>query len=178
MFCHGYEQRGASSAGVLAVDWIASAEMATHMARMVAPLVGVVTIYTNGDAGLASELKSLESLKPYRVDSRTISKLSFDSASEQLVKIAFEDGSPEIGEAFLAHSPRTKVKGPFAEQLGLELTSMGDYVVHPPFYETSLSGVYAAGDCTTMFKVSVNAIASGSMAAAGLSVRLQEEAAS
>ncbi|KAI1823895.1 FAD/NAD(P)-binding domain-containing protein [Xylaria intraflava] len=176
LFCHGYEQRGSPSAGVLAVDWIASAKMAKHMAHMAAQLVKVVTIYTNGNEQLASEL--MESLKgddQYRVDHRAISQLSLNDTSEDKIIIRFKDDSDDKYEAFLAHSPRTRVKGPFAEQLGLELTETGEYVVSPPFNETTVGGVFAAGDCTTMFKVATNAVASGGMTGAGVSARLQEE---
>ncbi|KAI0401589.1 FAD/NAD(P)-binding domain-containing protein [Xylaria palmicola] len=176
LFCHGYEQRGCPSAGVLAVDWIASAKMAQHMAHMATTLAKTVTIYTNGDEQLASELTAtLKDRDQYRVDHRAIARLSLNPDSDELITISFKDGSEGKNEAFLAHSPTTRVKGPFAEQLGLGLTPMGDYIVTPPFNATTVEGVFAAGDCTSMFKVSTNAVATGSMAGAGVSARLQEE---
>ncbi|KAI3326347.1 FAD/NAD(P)-binding domain-containing protein [Xylariaceae sp. AK1471] len=176
LFCHGYEQRGSPSAGVLAIDWIASTKMAKHMAHMAATLAKIVTIYTNGDEQLASELTTaLKDADQYQVDHRAISRLSFNPDSGELITISFQDGSDDKKEAFLAHSPTTRVKGPFAEQLGLELTPMGDYVVSPPFSATTVEGVFAAGDCTSMFKVATNALASGSMTGAGVSAQLQEE---
>ncbi|KAK8105168.1 hypothetical protein PG999_008527 [Apiospora kogelbergensis] len=187
LFCHGYEQRGAESAGVLAVDWIASAKMAMHMAHMAASLAKVVTIYTNGDEALAAEMTQAlstagyEDGKKYRTDSRAIAAIELaanadgDAANGNLIRLRFQDGSEAKGEAFLAHSPRTRVKGPFVEQLGLELTPTGDYVVQPPFNATSVDGVFAAGDCTSMFKVGTRAVADGAMTGAGVSARLQEE---
>ncbi|KAI1421999.1 thioredoxin reductase glit [Xylaria sp. FL1777] len=176
LFCHGYEQRGAESAGVLALDWTASAKMATHMARMASSLASIVTIYTNGDKQLATEVAAaVEGAQQYRVDDRAISLLSFNADSNEKVTINFEDGSKKKNEAFVAHAPRTTVKGPFAEMLGLELTPMGDYAVSPPFNATSVEGVFAAGDCATMLKVSTNAVASGSITGAGVSAQLHEE---
>lgn len=176
LFCHGYEQRGLESAGVLAIDWIASARMAMHMAHMASSLVHNVTIYTNGNETLAEELvQALSGASQYHVDTRAIAKISYQEGSNELVQIQFENGSDPKVEAFLAHSPRTRVNGPFAEQLGLELTATGDYVVQPPFNATSVDGVFAAGDCTSMFKVGPRAVADGCMAGAGVSTRLQEE---
>ncbi|RYP43675.1 hypothetical protein DL768_009793 [Monosporascus sp. mg162] len=145
--------------------------------RVASPAVAQISyIYTDGDETLAAELKgALKDAERYRVDHRPISKLSPDATSEQLIKISFQDGSEDKGEAFLGHSPFTRVKGPFAEQLGLELTPMGDYVVSPPFNATSMEGVFAAGDCATMFKIATNAVASGSLAGAGVPSRLREE---
>ncbi|XXH04314.1 hypothetical protein Hte_010728 [Hypoxylon texense] len=115
--------------------------MARHIAHMASTLAQVVTIYTNGDEDLAAELrKTLASLDQYRVEHGAIAKLSFDTMLKETVKISFKDGS-EKGEAFLVHSPYTRVKGPFAEQLGLEFTPTGDYLVYPPFNETSVEAV-------------------------------------
>ncbi|KAK8044775.1 hypothetical protein PG993_004799 [Apiospora rasikravindrae] len=190
LFCHGYEQRGATSAGVLAVDWIGSTKMAMHMAHMAASLAKVVTIYTNGNEALAAEMAQALSVagyengQKYQTDSRAIAAIELTAEDDEdddavvahrnLVRLRFQDGSQPVGEAFLAHSPRTRVKGPFAEQLGLELTPAGDYVVHPPFNETSVDGVFAAGDCTSMFKVGTRAVGDGAMTGAGVSARLQE----
>lgn len=180
LFCHGFEQRGAASAGVLAVDSIASGKMAVHMARMAAPLAKVVTVYTNGDEALAAEVagalssSSIEQQR-YRTDCRAIARLTFDADSAELVRLSFGEGSEPKSEAFLTHNPWTRVRGPFAEQLGLTLTPSGDYVVQPPFNATSVDGVFAAGDCTTVFKVGTRAVADGAMAAAGVSAKLQEE---
>ncbi|CAJ2504441.1 Uu.00g118350.m01.CDS01 [Anthostomella pinea] len=176
LFCHGYEQRGAESAGILAVDLIASAQKARQMARMASSLVRSVTIYTNANKGLAEQIAAaLQGFEHYCVDDRAISKLSLTAGSDQSVKISFKDGSEEKREAFLVHSPITRAKGPFAQQLGLELTPTGDYAVLPPFNATSVNGVYAVGDCMTMFKVATNAVASGSMTGAGVSGKLHEE---
>jgi thioredoxin reductase len=172
LFCHGYEQRGSPSAGVLAVDWISSVKMAMHMAHMASSLVDVVTIYTNGNETLAKDLTAaLEGHKEYRVDARAISKLSLKPDG---LAITLVDGADK-SEAFLAHSPYTRLKGPFAQQLGLDMTPTGDLVVQPPFNATNVEGVFAVGDITTMFKVATNALASGSMTGAGVSARLQEE---
>ena len=41
-------------------------------------------------------------------------------------------------------------------------------MVRPPFYESSVSGVFAVGDCATPIKSVAQAMAMGGLAAAGI----------
>ena len=59
------------------------------------------------------------------------------------------------------------------QQLGLELTEQGDIKTNGMFYETSVTGVFAAGDCATPLKAVTQAVAMGSFCAAGLVFQLQ-----
>lgn len=90
--------------------------------------------------------------------------------------VKFEDESEEtIG--FLAHAPLTRPRGPFVEQLGLELAApSNDIKVTPPFMQTSKRGVFSAGDNMVMVKAVANALSNASMAAAGASTQIQCEA--
>jgi pyruvate/2-oxoglutarate dehydrogenase complex dihydrolipoamide dehydrogenase (E3) component len=40
----------------------------------------------------------------------------------------------------------------FAEQLGVTITEMGFIQVAPPYFETTVPGVFAVGDCASIFK--------------------------
>jgi hypothetical protein len=71
------------------------------------------------------------------------------------------------------HKTRTEVNGPFARQLSLELTEQGDIKTTAPFSESSVPGVFAAGDCTTPLKAVSQAVAMGSFVAAGVTGQLQ-----
>ncbi|KAK1995517.1 FAD/NAD(P)-binding domain-containing protein [Colletotrichum falcatum] len=176
LFCHGFEERGAERVGVLAFGMIGNLKMATHMAYMARPLGKQVTIYTNGDSSLASEISAL-AINPFTVDARRITKMRMaggDSGHHASVTLTLED-SEEVTEGFLAHGPFTKVNGPFAEQLGLEMTENGDVKTTPPFGETSVAGVYAAGDCANMIKAVATAMTSGAICAGGMVVPLQSE---
>ncbi|MCJ1352289.1 MAG: hypothetical protein MMC33_002273 [Icmadophila ericetorum] len=181
LFCHGYEQSSKAnlSAGVLAVHMLAMPAFALHMAHMAAQLApSRVTIYTDGNETLAQEVKAKSGLQPaWKTDNRKIRALRMHDTTDKQssgVDISFEDGS-KVTEGLLAHAPLTKARGPWAEQLGLAMTPMGDYEAKPPVFETSVKGVYAAGDCMTPFKVAANAIANGSVAGSGVAIRLQEE---
>ena len=76
---------------------------------------------------------------------------------------------------FQAHKPKTELNGPFARQLSLELTEQGDIKTSQPFYESSVSGVFAVGDCATPLKAVTQAITMGSFGAVGVVTQLQVE---
>ncbi|KAI8632627.1 putative thioredoxin reductase glit-like protein [Xylariaceae sp. FL1651] len=174
LFCHGYEERGASSAGVLAIGDIADIPPALHLARAAKQLADKVTIYTGGASDLAEALNGAlkENEKSSIVtDTRTIAELEKASSGTD-VTIHFSDGS-SAREVFLVHRPKTELNGPFAQQLALELTPQGDIQTTPPFGETSVPGVFAAGDCASMGKIVANAISTGAFAGAGATAKLQ-----
>lgn len=178
LFCHGFEERGAASAGVLAIAPIADAGPAIHMARGAKQLASKVTIYTDGDEALASSLSPgllLEEKDTITIDSRPIAKFQkerpVDSTSD--VTVHFADGSDPKREGFLVHRPKTEINGQLAQQLGLQLTPGGDIFTNPPFGETNIPGVFAAGDCAGPVKIVSNALFSGSCCGAGATAKLQ-----
>lgn len=83
-----------------------------------------------------------------------------------------------IHSQWQSHKPKTETNGPFAEQLGLHLTSAGDIQTTEPFFNTSVHGVFAAGDCAGPLKSVVTAMSSGTLVAGGLAAQLQAEAES
>lgn len=174
-FCKGFEDRGVDSTGLLAVDLLANVQYAMHAARHGTQLSKQVVIYTNGDDELAEKFKeAFCGSTLFKAEPRKIKRfVKGDKAAEIIVQ--FEDGS-EVTEGFLGHAPFTKAKGPFAEQLGLEVNPMGDIVANSPFLQTSEKGVFAAGDNCQMMKIAPNAQFCGSLAGAGVSAQLIAEA--
>jgi len=176
LFCHGYEERFSASSGVLAVGDLANAPPALHFARNAHQLTPRgVTIYTHGQASLHDSLVSV--LGPdssIKVDSRVITRLEKGAHRAEVI-LHFADGGRAV-EGFLAHKPKCQLSGNFAQQLGLELTPHGDLKVTPPFYQTSLPGVFTAGDTTSPMKIAPNALFTGAAAGAGAAAQLQAEA--
>ncbi|KAF6812556.1 thioredoxin reductase-like protein 3 [Colletotrichum sojae] len=174
LFCHGFEERGSGSAGVLALGMTGNAKMASHIAYMAHPLTRQVTVYTNGNEELASELLAAASSQgQWKVDSRRIAGMRMGEGTKVVISFA---GGEEVTEGFLAHAPFTRTNGPFAEQLGLEMAENGDIKASQPFGETSVSGVYAVGDCANFVKAVASAATSGSLCAGGMVVPMQMEA--
>ncbi|MCJ1247518.1 hypothetical protein MMC30_004732 [Trapelia coarctata] len=168
LFCHGFEERGAASAGVLAVGFITQPPLILHMARMASPLAEHVTVYSHGNEELTAQVQKEFEGKPLTVEPRKITALE---RKGEHVTVYFEDGDSRE-EAFLVSVPPAKINGPFHEQLGLDVEPMGFIKTTPPFNETSLPGVFAVGDCGTMMKAVPQAIAMGSFGAAGLVAQL------
>ncbi|SPO06241.1 related to thioredoxin reductase [Cephalotrichum gorgonifer] len=177
LYCHGYEQRGQRSVGVLMTGFITTAEKGMHMGHMARRLAGNVVLYTNGSETLADELKSAlmkdknSEDGTITVDSRAISTLRMGTQSESSVVITFSEGG-EAEEGFLVNAPVTKVNSPLAEQLSLELSDGGDILTTPPFFESSVPGVFAIGDCGVQMKAVPVATYSGTMAAAGIGFQI------
>ncbi|KAK4153855.1 acetyl-CoA synthetase-like protein [Chaetomidium leptoderma] len=165
LFCKGFEQKGCSSAGVLASNGgLGMVPHALHAARQSAQLCQSVTLYTNGSEELASQLASaLGTTEAMKVDTRRIQQFALGHNNAGLV-ISFDDGT-EATEGFLVHVPPTRVRGPFASQLGLAMTPGGDIKVSQPFPRTSVPGVYAAGDNSSPLKNVPSAIFTGHLAA-------------
>jgi thioredoxin reductase len=148
--------------------------MALHVARQVTTLGKIVNIYTNGSEDLANDIAAgFGSVAPMTVDTRKIQRMILE-ADGAGIQLQFEDGSSKT-EGFLAHTPVTKPRGPFAAQLGLALRPSGDIEAAPPFYQTSVKGVYAAGDSCGMMKNVPHAIFSGSLAGMGASQQIVAE---
>lgn len=188
LLCKGYEQRGGASAGVLAIDSFGRAPVALHMARQASSLARTVTVYTNGAGALAAEIeagfcRAGGSGGIMRVDNRIIKRFVFLGEQEQAlgggIRIEFEDDTAPADEAFLAHAPKTRPRGPFVSQLGLETLppgdNDGDIRVELPYYQTSVPGVFAAGDNCAKMKSVAHAMLSGNVAGMGAASQIVAE---
>ncbi|KAK7995847.1 FAD/NAD(P)-binding domain-containing protein [Apiospora marii] len=167
LFCHGYEDRGGASSGILAVGPVGGA-LAAHMALNAAQLTEKVTLYTNGDDAVTADVTAATaSLLPskFSVEPRQIYQLRRGNEDTDSVTVAFADGTIKT-EKFLVHNPATVAQGPFT-------TEAGDIRADYPFWQTSVPGVYAVGDCSTPYKVTPSSITSGCNAAVAVCAELQ-----
>ncbi|KAL4969537.1 thioredoxin reductase gliT [Aspergillus stella-maris] len=175
LFCDGYEERGQETVGVLGVGPIANVQRAVHLARMAHQLSESVTIYTNGNITLVEEIKmAVENASWLKVDARPISRFEKGEVGKT-VNVHFQDKSAAKQEGFLVYNPKTEINGSFATQLALNMTEGGDIQTTQPFYETSVQGVFAVGDCATPLKAVTPAVSMGSLTAGGLVAQLQAE---
>ncbi|RYC63013.1 hypothetical protein CHU98_g3183 [Xylaria longipes] len=177
LFCHGYEERGAASAGVFARGLIGNAMFTPPISRMANRLASAVNVYTDGNEALGAEIRAvLKSTKRFRIENRKIKDLAKDSdvQGEAGVLVTLEDGTVNR-EGFIAHVPDFELNGSFAKDLGVELAPQGHINTIPPFFNTNVPGVYAAGDCATLMKSVPTATMMGSFVAAGLAHTLQAE---
>lgn len=110
------------------------------------------------------------------LDTRKIHAFRFCNAPDEkaTTEILFEDGT-KIVEGFIVHKPNTNSKNSVIEQLGLEMTANGDIKVKSPIMDTSVYGVFAAGDCAGALKQVVIAVSQGLTTAAGINAQLAGE---
>lgn len=175
---HGYEERGGESAGLFAFDTIANTGNISHLGNMVLQLTKNLRIYTNGNEDVATEVQANEWRSDFRsrvtIEKRAIRSLRMVSYEASEVLVTLEDGT-QIKESFITHEPTIEINGPFVEQLGLETGPEGEIKVNPRSNETSVHGVFAAGDAASQMRVVPNAIYGGSLAGSGLIAQLQAE---
>lgn len=95
---------------------------ALFFARQVLRMTDRMTIYTNGNEELAKDLDAAIAAAPapMTVDPREIAKLVKGPNGAE-VEVHFKNGDSQT-EGFIAHKPKSKLRGTLAEQLGLELT--------------------------------------------------------
>lgn len=173
LFCHGFEERGAESAGVLAGGFLNAPEMLIHIAPMAKRLAKSVTVYTNDNEKLHADAQGKLHSAKINFDNRKITRFQLEDGGPE-VTIHFEDGTTKT-EGFIANHPSIAQKAPFIEELGLECLPSGDIKVNDPFGETSVQGCFAAGDAATMKRAVVQAQAMGAFVAAGIATQLQME---
>ncbi|KAK7042376.1 hypothetical protein R3P38DRAFT_2511450 [Favolaschia claudopus] len=173
LFCHGYEERGQDSVGVIGTGLISNSDIMLHAAPNAARLAKHVNIYTNDNASLLASTKAGLHSSKFAFDDRKITKYRLVDGGPA-VEITFADGSTKT-EGWLVSHPNVEQRAPFAEQLGLELGPMSSITVQPPFNETAVKGCFAAGDAATPMKNVVQALHMGSFGAAGMTSQLQHE---
>lgn len=97
LFCHGYEERGAKSAGVLATGFLTNPAFSAPVTRMAGRLAEVVNVYTNGNESLASELRPLlKNTKKFHIINDKISSLAKDpevGAEHTDILVSLEGGA-------------------------------------------------------------------------------------
>ncbi|RHZ61469.1 NAD(P)/FAD-dependent oxidoreductase [Aspergillus thermomutatus] len=167
LFCHGFEERGAGSVGVLAIGPTAIPRVAEHLTRLAHNLAGTVTIYTNGNEALADTIRQEVKRDDWiTVDSHVIRQLKETDGVPVIVEL--EDGTTKK-EAFLVHAMKTVPLLGFENNLDLELSTQGsEFKTSAPFGETSTRGCFATGDCGMAMKAASLSMSHGSLAAVGV----------
>jgi thioredoxin reductase len=137
-YCHGYEHGG----GRLGVLW--TAPMSSHQAALIADW-GATTLYLDGNDmpdAAASEVLRRRGVAVEPAPIRTL-----QGGEGKLTSLLLENGrDTPIDALFLA--PRSKLNSQIAERLGcaLEDGPFGPIVRTDAAKQTSVAGVYAAGD--------------------------------
>ncbi|MBE7177498.1 MAG: NAD(P)/FAD-dependent oxidoreductase [Mucilaginibacter polytrichastri] len=165
-YCHGYELRGQKTA------LMANGEMAFHLIKVLANLAQDLTLVTNGPSALTAEQTAALSAKNIAVIEKEIVHL--DQHEGYIRRVHFADG--ELLDLSVLYA-----KIPFAQSssipatLGLDFDEHG-FVKVNDFQATSVPGIYAAGDMTSMGRSVVMAMAAGIRAGVSVNNELSGEA--
>lgn len=158
-YCHGYEVAD-RELGV-----IATSPLSVHQAAML-PDWGPTTYFTQGvfepDAEQAAHLAA----RSVRLERTPVVELLGTAPALHAARLS--DGrTVPLGAVFVGS--RTEVAGPLAAALGCELEEgpMGHYLKVDAFRQTSVPGVYAAGDAANAMQNATVASASGVLAGVG-----------
>lgn len=157
-YCHGYEV-GGGRLGVLASD-----EMAAHKARLITDW-GRVTLLLNG---LALDDATRAQLETQGIAVEPAPIAALEGALPGLTGARLQDGRLVPLDALFVNS-RTRPRSPLAEQLGCALDDapFGPIVRTDTFKQTTVPGVYAAGDIARGMHNATFASADGVMAGVG-----------
>lgn len=161
-YCHGWEMRDRP----LAV--LNSGEMAAEHAAMVRNWSPDLVLLTDGSPGPDEEGRRRLCALGVLVEEKKISHLEGDAENRTLHQVVFEDGSSLDREAIFYGPPQRQGAG-LAEMLGCEIESVGPAPAvvksDPLTRETTVPGVYVAGDAGSPVQSVIFAAASGANAA-------------
>jgi len=164
-YCHGYEVKNEKT-GILA-----DGDAAIHYAQLIRNWTKDLSIITNGPSSLKQEQANRLAKHNIPVIEKEIAELKHENG--YLQQIVFTDQSVFPLKAIYSkpgHEQHCKIP----EQLGCELTEHG-YIKADSFQKTSVRGIFACGDNTTMMRAVANAVSSGNMAGAIANNELIEE---
>ncbi len=169
-FCHGWEVRD-RPLGVLD-----HGPTAVHRALLLKTWSDDVTLFTNGPTDLDESALGRLKTAGVDIDERPIAALV--GPGENLTEVRFADGDTRpcggLMVAVTLHQRST-----LAAELGAAAAApnpiVADAVAVDPLFETSVPGVFAAGDVSPQMPSVANAIAAGSNAAAAIVRSLTEE---
>jgi thioredoxin reductase len=169
-YCHGWEVQD------LAWGCLVRAEDAAHVVPFALQARGWTSrlvVFTAGTFELPEQDGARLAAAGIRVETAPVTRLVEQDG--RLIAVELEHARQVPCDALFAHPPQRHVE--LVTAAGLELDEAGFVRVDPVRGETSVPGIYAAGDLTTRMQGAVLAAAMGTRTAAMLNVDLALELA-
>ncbi len=164
-FCHGYEIRE-QALGVM----LTNGKEAPFI-PMVWNLSKNLKIFTHGPSTISQEWAEKFEKKGIAILQSEIESIVQENG--QMKHVILKDGSRHALDALFSRAPMEQhLSAP--KDLGCTINEMG-FIQVDDFQKTNVPGVFAAGDCTTMYRTLSIAIAAGTKAAAFMVKELVEE---
>lgn len=165
-YCHGWEIKGEP------IAIIANGDNAWHFAQIVSRLNKDITFLTNGPSALSAEQAGKLQRKGFSIIETPLQSIQKENGG---IRIGFADGTAIHKTAAYYRAETLHYRNEIARQLGCDLGETGSVIVNGMF-ETSVPGVFAAGDLShdRLHQVSM-AAAGGHTAAAACNGQLCAE---
>ncbi len=169
-YCHGWEVRDRPW------GYLAGAADLSHFVMFALQIRGWtkdVVVFTNGAFEVLEDARAQLQGAGVRIETARVSRLIANDHG--LAAVELEGGARVPREILFAHPPQRQVE--LVRALGLELDDNGFVKVDPMKRETSVPGIYAAGDLTTRMQAAIQAAAAANLAAVMINVELTMELA-
>jgi thioredoxin reductase len=158
LYCDGFEYAGKPVAAYGKGD--KGAELAVMMKHWMSDVVAC-------SDGTEVTAKAIRKLEEYKIPLRSEPIRSLEGADGELAKIVFESG-PELPRAGLFFSTGCHQASDLSNSLGCKRSEKGGVVIDPATEESSVPGVYVAGDVSRDVLLVAVAIAEGAQAAVAI----------
>lgn len=166
-YCHGWEVRERRW------GYLARGVEGLHFAPLLRGWTREVVVFTSGAFEVPEESARQLAAAGVRLEPRAVQRLQVRGGQLEHVELAGGDRVP--CDVLFAHPPQQQVE--LVRALGVALDPDGFVQVEPVSRQTSVPGVYAAGDLTSRMQGAVFAAAHGVQAAAMLNHELTVELA-
>ena len=169
-YCHGWEIRDRRWA------YLGRAAEAGHLLPFTLMLRGWtsdVVAFTGGEFELPEDARATLAAAGITLETAPVARLV--ARGHELEAVELSDGRQVACDALFTHPPQRHVD--LIRQLDLALDEHGFVKIDPMRRETSVPGIYAAGDLTTRMQAAIHAAAAGTHAASMINVELSAELA-
>lgn len=163
-YCHGYEVRNQ------ATGLLANGDFGFEFGKMITNWTKDLTLFTNGKSTLTAEQTATLLGKNVTLIETPVEVIKHQNGQLETIKLA---GGKAISLNAVYAKPDFE-QNSIVESLGCELKENG-YIEVDLFQKTTVSGVYACGDNTNMFRSVAFAVSSGNMAGAACNKELIDE---
>lgn len=154
-YCHGYEVKDQK------IGLLMNGEHAFDMAKNLYNWNKELVVLTNGKAQFNEE--QINKLKEKSIEIIEDELAEIVHKDGNLQRVVFKNGK-DLSLVAMYARPEISQKGELFKQLNCELTENGTIKVDE-FYRTPITGVFAAGDCASLFRTLGGVTAAGTMAA-------------
>ncbi|WP_345948145.1 NAD(P)/FAD-dependent oxidoreductase [Mucilaginibacter sp. PAMB04274] len=164
-YCHGYEYTG------VATGLLANGDEAADHAAFLGNWTDNLTVYTNGESVISLDKQQMLANLQVKIVETPVQHLKHNSGKLESVILA--NGSEIPISALYVRLPFEQ-HTPVLENIGCRLTKQG-YIEVDETRQTSVAGIYAAGDNMSPMRSVSGAVASGTMAGVFISRQLITE---